>query len=235
MSRALTEAMALALQSSNVAVALLLEGEYASGTVRTWTGLGTLSWGGHDWTGLGQLIGIGPIEETDRPEARGLAVTLRGVKPADVSLALNEFRLNKAGSIRLALFDSDLILGGGEAGEILGEPWTEYEFGEGADLIGDAGWVFGESTAEFAFGVSGGGIIADPKIIFRGRLDVGGIDDQNPEEPTLFINYENELIDLERAQEWRFTDQHQKQLYPSDRAFEFVAGLVDAEVIWGRR
>lgn len=80
-----------------------------------------------------------------------------------------------------------------------------------------------------------GNIIADPKIVFRGRLDLGEIDDSNPAEPLVSLQYEHELIDLERAREWRYTDEHQRQLFSGDTGLRYVAALQDAEIVWGRR
>lgn len=82
---------------------------------------------------------------------------------------------------------------------------------------------------------SSGAIIADPKIIFRGRLDQPEIDDSDPENPVINLSYEHELIDLERPREWRYTDQHQQQLYPGDTGLSRIAQLQDRELIWGRR
>lgn len=82
---------------------------------------------------------------------------------------------------------------------------------------------------------SSGAIIADPKIIFRGRLDLGEIDDSNPDQPVITLGYEHELIDLERPREWRYTDQHQQQLYPGDTGLSRIADLQDRELVWGRR
>ena len=80
-----------------------------------------------------------------------------------------------------------------------------------------------------------GAIIADPKVIFRGRLDVAEIDDSNPDEPIINLSYENELIDLERPREWRYTDEHQQQLYPGDTGLKGIAALQNRELVWGRR
>jgi len=80
-----------------------------------------------------------------------------------------------------------------------------------------------------------GALIAEPKIVFRGRLDVGEIDDGDPENPLVNLRYEHELVDLERAREWRYTSQHQEQLYSGDTGLKGVAALQDVDIIWGRR
>lgn len=72
------------------------------------------------------------------------------------------------------------------------------------------------------------------KTLFRGRLSVPRIKDAG-EKCTASMLYEHEGIDLDRPREWRFTDEHQRLLYPDDTSLRFIAGLIDAEVIFGRR
>lgn len=235
MSRDLSDGLSEAIQQRSVQLALLLEAEVASSTVRYWTGLGTLQWNDVEWTGLGGLIGVGTIEETEDLKATGVSVTLRGVKAADVSLALNELRLNKPGSIRLAAFEAGHLLGDTEAGDLFGEAAEEVELGEGADYLGDGAHVFGHSVPETWFGTPEGGLVLDPKLIFRGRFDAAAHDDGDPEAPVLSVNFESDQIDLERPKERRMTDESQKALYPGDRALEFMAKLQDKEIIFGRR
>lgn len=236
MSRNLTEAFASALAQPNVQCAMLVEGEFASGTIHIWTGLGALDWNGQSWTGLGTLIGVDPIEETDDVKASGIAISLSGVPASQISLALSELRLNKPGSIRLALFEPGLELGEFD-GTLLGEPAAEWSLADDdGSPLGDPAtpWAFGQSEPEIVLGMPEGGLIGDPKIVFKGRLDVGVIDD-GAESCTVALTYEHELIDLERPREWRYTDQHQKRFHPNDRGLEYIAGLQNAEVNWGRR
>lgn len=80
-----------------------------------------------------------------------------------------------------------------------------------------------------------GAVIATPKVTFKGRLDDVEIDDENPQELYINFKYEHELIDLERPREWRYTDEHQQQLYPGDTGLRYIPGLQDKELTWGRR
>ena len=80
-----------------------------------------------------------------------------------------------------------------------------------------------------------GAIIADPRVIFRGRLDTAEIDDGDPTNPVINLQYESEIVDLERARSWRYTAEAQQQLYPGDTGLRYVAGLQDQEIPWGRR
>lgn len=78
-----------------------------------------------------------------------------------------------------------------------------------------------------------GQIVADPIPLFAGRMDVMNID-EGAETSTIVMSAENQLIDLKRADDLRYTDAAQKALYPGDRGLEFVAALQDRELIWGR-
>lgn len=72
------------------------------------------------------------------------------------------------------------------------------------------------------------------KTLFRGRLSVPRLKDRG-EDCLATMLYEHEAIDMDRPREWRFTDEHQKLLYPEDRSLRFISSMIDAEVIFGRR
>lgn len=76
-------------------------------------------------------------------------------------------------------------------------------------------------------------LIADPVLLFEGRLDVPEISDEG-ESASISIRYESELVALERSRERRYTNQDQRNEFPDDRAFEFVESLQEKEIIWGR-
>jgi len=84
-----------------------------------------------------------------------------------------------------------------------------------------------------AFDLSGA-LVADPYLIFDGRMDVMTIDEAG-ETSTISVTAESRLIDLERPRERRYTDEDQRIEYPDDAGCEFVAGLADAEITWGRK
>lgn len=75
-------------------------------------------------------------------------------------------------------------------------------------------------------------LIADPYEIYSGFTDVTSISEQG-ETSTITINIENRLIALERSKIRRYTDQIQRQTYPNDKGFEFVAGLQEKEYTFG--
>lgn len=82
--------------------------------------------------------------------------------------------------------------------------------------------------------LSSGSIVADPWLIFEGRLDVPVIND-DADTCSIAITYESKLIDLTRARTRRYTDQDQQQEYPGDLGMAFVAALQEKEIPWGRQ
>ena len=79
---------------------------------------------------------------------------------------------------------------------------------------------------------SSGTLLADPQVIFSGRMDQPVLNDQGSE-CTVNVTAESRLIDLQRPRERRFTDQDQRNYFPSDGFFKFVAGLQDRVINWG--
>lgn len=82
------------------------------------------------------------------------------------------------------------------------------------------------------FGIVGEALSSYTEI-FTGELDQMNIVEAS-DTATIQVTAENVLIRLERPVVRRFTDQDQKSRYPGDRGLEFVAGLQDKEIFWGR-
>lgn len=106
-TRLMTPEFASALASGNLRPALLFEGEFATGVVRVWTGLGSVVWNGQSYAGLGTLLGVGAFEETDKVQATGTSVTLSGVDPGLVAAAIDEARQGLPGRILFALLTEE--------------------------------------------------------------------------------------------------------------------------------
>lgn len=79
-----------------------------------------------------------------------------------------------------------------------------------------------------------GALVADPYLLFAGRLDVPEIT-FGGETFEITITYESRLIDLTRPREWRYTHEAQQVLFPGDLGFEFVTTIQDKAVWWGQR
>ncbi|TXH19018.1 MAG: hypothetical protein E6R03_01225 [Hyphomicrobiaceae bacterium] len=204
MSREITEAVAAQATADSLVPFLLGAAEFDSGTVRMWSGIGNLIWDGETWLGGGSLLGISEISETREIEARGTSITLSGIPSALLSVALAEDYQDRP--LKLWL------------GFLTPESWGDFssEFGD-----------------DFSRRYSGGEVIADPVLLFSGRMDVMEISESG-ETAQITIGVENRLIDLRKVRERRFTPEDQKSVYPDDKGFDFVPVIQDAPLLWGR-
>jgi len=104
--RSVTTAFKAAAASSTLRPALFMEGLFDSGSLRLWTGYGTITWNSYDWTGAGTFISIKDIEERSTIEAVGTTLSLSGLPSEVLSLALNESYQGRTINIYLGFFDS---------------------------------------------------------------------------------------------------------------------------------
>lgn len=76
-----------------------------------------------------------------------------------------------------------------------------------------------------------GALVTDPYLIFDGVIDVSVLEDSG-ETATISLQLEKELVDT-RTRGRRYTHEDQQMDYPTDRGFEYVAGLAEKEILWG--
>jgi hypothetical protein len=184
MSRDLTPSMTTEVGKAELRPFLLFEGDFATGTVRAWSGIGPLIWDGRTWQGTGTLLSITDVYEDAEISAKGISATLNGIPSELISLALQSCRQGSLGRVYLGFFDDS------------------------------------------------NNIIADPILLFEGKLDIPVIDEEG-ETSSISISYESRLIDLERPRESRYTDEDQKREFPGDLGCAFVVALQDKNIVWG--
>ena len=115
MTRDLTsEVLAALAPGSRPREALFLQGDFASGILRLWTGLGPIDWDGHTWAGTGDLVAISTIEGNQHRHRLGRDGVAVRVGTDQVALAIDEARQGAPGHIWLALLD--------DAGQIIPNP-----------------------------------------------------------------------------------------------------------------
>ena len=68
--------------------------------------------------------------------------------------------------------------------------------------------------------------------LFRGKMDQLVIN-EGSDISTITVKCESRLIDLNRPNDIRYTDEAQKQLYPTDNGLQFVASMADKSIYWG--
>lgn len=108
--RDLTSAMQTEVGKAEVAPILLFEGEFATGTVRAWSGYGTLLWNGFEWSGTGTLLSVSNISETNETAAQGVTVSLSGIPSDLISLTLAEVKQGASGKIYFGLLDDQTVI-----------------------------------------------------------------------------------------------------------------------------
>ena len=173
--------------------------------LRLWTGQGTLTFDGQEWTGTGVLLTVSNIEETAEISARGATLTLSGVNSEIISLALQEPYQGRVCNIYFGMFARGNLLQ--ESGDFL--------------LLESGEKILLENRET--------GLTS----IFSGYMDQLNIE-EGPDTSTVEMRVENRLIDLERQRTRRYTNADQKNRFPGDRGLEFVESIQDRKLVWGR-
>jgi hypothetical protein len=207
MSRDLTTEFVDGLQQSVVYPFFAVDLNFQSGPLYFWTGYGDLFINGVTYLGVGTLVNISAVEETTEIEAKGAVITLTGIPPSFLSLALAEPYQGRECKIYFGLWLNNRTITT-QANDTI---TTEDLFDLGTE-------------AETRY-------LAE---IFSGELDQMNISEEG-NTSTIAVTAENVLIKLERPVVRRFTNEDQKSRFPNDRGLEFVAGLQDKEVFWGRK
>lgn len=94
-------------EKPHIYAVLLVDLDFASGHLRTHTGLGTLSFGGNDYLGIGNLGAIDVISEDLDGVARPCRMALSGVDTTLISAAMTEVYQGRPGQIYLGFLQSD--------------------------------------------------------------------------------------------------------------------------------
>jgi hypothetical protein len=76
-------------------------------------------------------------------------------------------------------------------------------------------------------------IIADPVLVFNGRMDVMPIR-MDGGSAVIELSIESRLIDWERPRVRRYNDADQQAEYPGDLGLQYVEQMVSKDLIWGR-
>ena len=207
MSRDLNTEFVDGLQQSVVYPFFAVDLNFESGPLYFWTGYGDLSINGVTYLGVGTLVNISAVEETTEIEAKGAVVTMTGIPSSFLSLALAEPYQGRECKIYFGLWLNNRTITTQANDTITTEDL--FEFGTETDT---------RYLTE----------------IFSGELDQMNISEEG-NTSTIAVTSENVLIKLERPVVRRFTNEDQKSRFPSDRGLEFVAGLQDKEIFWGRK
>jgi hypothetical protein len=131
MPRTMTPAMATALCAPVVRPALLASLVFASSTVYVWTGLGSLTWSGMTFTGVGDFASVSTLSEDSSVEAQGVTVALSGIPSDMMTDVLEETRILGTVQIWLALYD--------DSNNLIENPIMSYQGKMDAPTMNDDG------------------------------------------------------------------------------------------------
>lgn len=205
--RSIDSSLAAEFAAGSVQPAFLLEYYFDSGMIGMWTGYGDLVVNSITYSGIGNLINISTLEETEDLQARGIVISLNGISTSLISLALSEKLRGRPFRMYLTTVDtSSHIALEDDTGAIL--------------LEDDSGYISLENI-----------VIQTPYRIFSGLMDVLEFSD-NGETADLRLSVENILITGQRNKIGRYTLEDQRRSYSSDMGLEFINQLQDKQIIW---
>jgi hypothetical protein len=110
MSRAFGAASAAAFIEPNVSILTFVMLDFASGIVRVHNGLGTYTWGGNDWVGVGSLGTVSQLEEGADVSPYGITLTLSALDAVVSGAALNEDYFMRPVSIYIGALSAEDVL-----------------------------------------------------------------------------------------------------------------------------
>lgn len=118
--RELTAAFIAELEKETKTVAIFFEGEFATGTVYLWSGLGEIDFDGKTWVGFGGVLtSISKVKETSNIRADGIIITLSAIDETIRSLILQEVQQGKPGTLFIGFLD--------DSGAVVADPAIAFE------------------------------------------------------------------------------------------------------------
>lgn len=184
MSRSLTTALKNETTAAALSPVMFALFDFQSGAVRVWSGLGSQTWDGNSYLGVGYFGSFSPVEETADVKANGVAFQLSGVPSSLISTVLGD----------------------------------NYQ-GRTVKL-----WLGAVNAA--------GAIVADPYLVFSGRMDAVEID-EGGDTSTIRVLAESRLVDLQRSRERRFTHEDQQIDFAGDEGLAFMPTAQSTPFVWG--
>lgn len=98
-----------AATAAHAEVVTFVELDFPEGFIRVHTRIGTITWGGYDWLGLGQLGSVEMVREDSEIRPNGVKLTLTGVDSALVTSAIQSQYHGRAVTIYVGLMATDTL------------------------------------------------------------------------------------------------------------------------------
>jgi hypothetical protein len=103
--------MQAAITARVIQPAIFAQLTFKSETVNVWTGIGTITYNGVTWSGIGSLGSVGTITENTTVEAAATSVSLNGIDPALYADCMSDIVTGQPASIWLACMSGSMVLG----------------------------------------------------------------------------------------------------------------------------
>ncbi len=118
MARDLTAGLLAETEAAALSPVFFAFFDFQSGAVRVWSGIGSKTWGGNTYTGLGYLGTMSPIEETADVRANGVAFSVSGVPSSLISTVLSDNYQGRDVKLWLGALDG--------SGAIIADPYQVF-------------------------------------------------------------------------------------------------------------
>lgn len=119
MSRDLAAGMLAAIGAGTVRPVVFYEGEFSTGTLRLWSGVGDKTWNGQTWAGAGKMLSVSEVRESSGIEAVKFSVALNGESQDLLSANLGAVRQGLPGTVWLGALS--------EVGAVIADPFILFK------------------------------------------------------------------------------------------------------------
>lgn len=109
MPRNLPSLMITEITSNQVCLCFLVDIQLVSGTARVWSGMGSVTWNGNTYTGVGSMGAVGEIAEGSDVKSRGTSIELSGIDQTLLNDTLNDLQIGAPATVWLATFSAGAI------------------------------------------------------------------------------------------------------------------------------
>ncbi len=106
MSRGMDASNEAAVAADVIIPIQFAELNFESGYVRVHTGIGTITWGGYDWLGVGQLGSVDGLEERAELLRKVVTYNLAGVPDDLIAAALDENYLGRSAKVYIGFLNT---------------------------------------------------------------------------------------------------------------------------------
>jgi hypothetical protein len=144
-TRGISSALEAAADADNIRLLMFIKMELDSGTIHVHEGVGTLTWGGFDWLGLGDFGGISSIEESEQISPFEVTLTLSGLDTDMMNEVMNQNYYLRPVTIYMGALDL-------AAGTLVDEPdeiWSGF-LDTASVSLGDDNGIMITCESEFA-------------------------------------------------------------------------------------